>query len=112
MCTNLLKVRVRVRVRVSSITDSSLIPRLCAILASFPGPAQLSVVCSTEKQFIHAWGEPGNEASLILQVIKHWRQTGLGIRQSWYSMLASSRPKTQEKSLVTLAKFLVCAESA
>ena len=36
-------------------------------LASFPGPAQLSVACSTEKHsfpfFVRAQGEPGNEAT-------------------------------------------------
>ena len=39
-------------------TANYLIPDYMARLASFPGPAQLSVACSTEKW----WGEPGNEA--------------------------------------------------
>ena len=32
------------------------------IVASLPGPAQLSITCST----VHARGEPGNEASHII----------------------------------------------
>ena len=36
-------------------------------LASFPGPAQLSVAWSTEKRFfVRTWGEPGNEASICM----------------------------------------------
>ena len=35
-------------------------------LASFPGPAQLSVACSTEKR--HVWGESGNEANHTRQL--------------------------------------------
>ena len=38
-------------------------------LASFPGPAQLSIASSTEKQervFVRTRGEPGNEATLCL----------------------------------------------
>ena len=31
------------------------------VVASYPGPAQLSVACSTEKR-----GEPGNEAKLVV----------------------------------------------
>ena len=38
-------------------------------VASFPGPAQLSIACSTEKCFfIRAWGVPGNEATIYY----HW----------------------------------------
>ena len=38
-------------------------------LSSFPGPAQLSVACSTEKRFfVCAWGEPGNEANRPLEL--------------------------------------------
>ena len=32
-------------------------------LASFPGPAQLSVACSTEKQVMESWVGPGNETT-------------------------------------------------
>ena len=40
-------------------------------VASFPGPAQLSVTCSMEKPFpfeffVRVWGEPGNEAKVTL----------------------------------------------
>ena len=36
------------------------------LLASFPGPAQLSVASSTEKRFfVRARGEPGNEAIFL-----------------------------------------------
>ena len=34
------------------------------LLASFPGPAQLSVTCSTE-----IWVGPGNEASMLLLTV-------------------------------------------
>ena len=61
------------------------------VLASFPGPAQLSVACSTEKRvssltlsfrfFVRARGEPGNEAtpvydlaiSLVLTTFSEYR---------------------------------------
>ena len=37
------------------------------LLASFPGPAQLSVACSTKKRFfVRVRGEPGNEATKLL----------------------------------------------
>ena len=40
------------------------------IIASFPGPAQLSVVCSTEKDiFNHMQREPGNEAISFIHLI-------------------------------------------
>ena len=38
------------------------------LLASFPGPAQLSVTCSTEKRVLQAtesWAGPGNEATKL-----------------------------------------------
>ena len=49
------------------ITMSLVVCECRALLASFPGPAQLSIACSTEKWervrlFIHVWEEPGNEA--------------------------------------------------
>ena len=41
------------------------------MVASFPGPTQLSVVCSTEKRFfLCAWGEPGNEATYVDNFVK------------------------------------------
>ena len=41
------------------------------MVASFPGPTQLSVVCSTEKRFfLCAWGEPGNEATYVDSFVK------------------------------------------
>ena len=37
------------------------------MIASFPGPAQLSVACSTEKWFfVRAQGEPGNKATVMM----------------------------------------------
>ena len=40
------------------------------IATSFPGPAQLSITCSTEKRVLQAtesWVGPGNEAMGIVQ---------------------------------------------
>ena len=44
-----------------------------SVVASFPGPAQLSITCSMEKRypfpfdcFVHAWGEPGNKAISVV----------------------------------------------
>ena len=49
-----------------SVVLSLPLSRQSSYLASFPGPAQLSIACSTEKFFIRAQGEPGNEASSYL----------------------------------------------
>ena len=40
----------------------------CCVLASFPGPAQLSVACST----VRAQGESGNETSGVHRVVFYW----------------------------------------
>ena len=42
------------------------IPRSGRALASFPGPAQLSVAISTVKQATKSWAGPGNEARRAL----------------------------------------------
>ena len=49
-----------------SVVLSLPLSRQSSYLASFPGPAQLSVPCSTEKLFVRARGEPGSEASSYL----------------------------------------------
>ena len=38
----------------------------CRLLASFPGPAQLSVACFTVLKAKESWAGPGNEASRLL----------------------------------------------
>ena len=43
------------------------------VLASFPGPAKLSVACSTRFTVLKAtesWAGPGNEASVVCQLLE------------------------------------------
>ena len=40
-----------------------------SIVASFPGPAQLSVACSTNLKVTESWVGPGNEAISIAQYV-------------------------------------------
>ena len=46
-----------------SVVLSLPLSRQSSYLASFPGPTQLSVPCSTEKFFVRVRGEPGSEAT-------------------------------------------------
>ena len=45
-------------------------PRQSSSIASFPGPAQLSVACSAD-QATESWAGPGNEASSSMQFQSH-----------------------------------------
>ena len=60
---------MQVQVDTSGIYPST---KLVSVLASFPGPTQLSVAFNTEKRFfIHTWGKPEDEAMSVL-LLKVW----------------------------------------